>query len=88
MQIHVGQERAERTTLRRPRFHSRDHAVLHDPCPEPFANQAQDHRIRNPVGHHPLQPLMIDVIKVSSDVGLAEMPHFLGDQCGFKERNA
>jgi site-specific DNA recombinase len=31
--------RSKRTALRRPRFHSRDHAVLHDACPEPFANQ-------------------------------------------------
>jgi hypothetical protein len=47
-----------------------------------FANQAQDDPVCNTVRHHPHQPLMIDVVKVSADVGLVEMPHFLGDQCG------
>jgi hypothetical protein len=82
VQIHVGQERAERTTLRRSRFHSDDYAVLQDASPEPFSNQPQDHSVRNTVRHHSHQPLMINVVKVSADVGLVEMPHFLGDQCG------
>src|SRR5262249_52624575 len=38
-------------------------------------------RMTGSVGHHPPQPPMIDVIKVSADVGFVEMPHFLGDQC-------
>src|SRR5712691_11587003 len=40
VQIHVGQDWAERATLRRPRLRSDDDAVLHDAGPEPLANQA------------------------------------------------
>ena len=82
VQIHVGQKRAERAALRRPLLRSDDDAVLHDAGPEPFAKQAQDDPVGNAVRHHPHQPLMIDVVKVSADVGLVEMPHFLSDQCG------
>src|SRR5262249_36433411 len=41
VQVHVGQDWAERAALRGPRFRSDDDAVLHDAGPEPFANQAQ-----------------------------------------------
>jgi hypothetical protein len=76
------QEWTEWTPLWRPFFHSDDHAVLHNARPKPLANQAQDDAICNAVGHHPHQPLMINVVKVSTNVGLVEVPHFLADQCG------
>src|SRR5713101_6382270 len=82
VQVHVGQDWAERAALRGTRFRSDDDAVLHDAGSEPLDNQAQNDAVCNPVRHHPLQPLMIDVGKVSADVGLVEMPHFLGDQRG------
>src|SRR5262249_59829539 len=80
VQVHVGQDWAERAALRRPRLRANDDAVLHDAGPEPFANQAQDDAVCDAVRHHSSQPLMIDMVEVSADVGLVEMPHFLGDQ--------
>src|SRR5262249_8938332 len=77
---HVGQDWAERAALRRTRFRSDDNAVLHDAGPEPFTNQAQDDPVCNAVRHHPSQPLMIDMVEVSANVGLVEMSHFVGDQ--------
>src|SRR5713226_10602660 len=47
VQIHVGQDWAERAALRRTRLRANDNAVLHDAGPEPLANQAQDDTVCN-----------------------------------------
>jgi len=71
----------EGTALGRSFLRSRDHTILHRACPEPFTNQTQDHAVRNPMCHHPEQPLMINMVEVSSDIGLVEVSHFLRNQC-------
>jgi hypothetical protein len=46
-----------------------DNPVLHRSGIEPFSDQAQDHRIRNAVGHHLAQPLTIYAGEIAADVG-------------------
>src|SRR5215813_1069524 len=82
VQIDVGEDGAERTALRRARLRTDDDPVLHDAGPEPFTNQAQNDAVRNAVRDHPPQPLMVDVVEVSVDVGFVEVPRFFRDQRG------
>jgi hypothetical protein len=51
-------------------FCSRNDSSHHEPCVQPFADQALDERICYPMSHHLLQPFMLDVVKVAADVGL------------------
>jgi DNA invertase Pin-like site-specific DNA recombinase len=62
--------RSHRPALRRSFFRSRNDSSHHKPRVQPFANQAQDERVCNPKSNHLLQPFMLDVVKVASDVGL------------------
>src|ERR1035438_608461 len=70
MQVDIGQDRTDRTPLRRPFFRSRYNSSNHEPRLQPFADQAQDERVCNPMSNHLLQPIMLDVVKISADVGL------------------
>jgi hypothetical protein len=65
--------------LGRPFLRARDDPTLHDASPQPFAYQAQDDGIGNAVGHHLSQPLMVDMVEASANVGLEEMSDLLRD---------
>jgi len=46
------------------------HATLQDAGTEPLANQPQDSRVGNPVRQHPQQPVVVNAVEVSADVGI------------------
>jgi hypothetical protein len=77
MQVDIGQDRADWPALWRSFFCSRNDSSHHEPRVQPFADQAQDERICNPMCHHLLQPFMLDVVEVSSDVGLEQVSNLL-----------
>jgi hypothetical protein len=45
------------------------HATLQDAGAEPLANKPQDSRVGNPVRQHPQQPVVVNAVEVSADVG-------------------
>ena len=53
-----------------------DHAVLHHPGPEPFADQPQDNGVGDAMGHHLPQPVVIDACEVPANVRLEDVLHF------------
>ncbi len=79
MQVDIGQDRADRPALRRSFFRSRNDSSHHKPRVQPFADQAQDERVCNPMSNHLLQPFMLDVVKVAADVGLEQVSNLLRD---------
>jgi len=79
MQVDIGQDRTDRTALRRPCFRSRDNSSHHELRIQPFADQAQDERVCNPMSNHLLQPIVLDVVKISTDVGLEQVSYLLRD---------
>ena len=46
---------------------------------QPFSNQAQDDRGCNTMSNNLLQPFMLDVVEVTSDVGLKQVSSLLCD---------
>jgi len=60
-------------------FRSRNDSSHHETCVQPFADQAQDERICHPMSHHLLQPFMLDVVKVATDVSLEQVSNLLRD---------
>ncbi len=79
MQVDIGQDRTYRTALRGPFFRSRDNSSHHEPRVQPFADQAQDERVCNPMSNHLLQPIMLNVVKIAADVRLEQVSNLLRD---------
>ena len=67
------------SSLRRSFLSSRHHSTGHETRFQPFANQAQDDRVSNPMGYHFLEPIVLNVVKVSPNVGLEQVPYLLRD---------
>jgi len=68
-----------RPALWRSFLRSRNDSSHHEPCVQPFADQAQDERVCNPMSHHLLQPFMLDVVKVAADISLEQVSNLLRD---------
>src|ERR1035438_3007248 len=79
MQVDIGQDRTDRTALRRTFFRPRHNSSHHEPRVQPFADQAQDERVCNSISNHLLQPIMLDVVKVAPDVRLEQVSNLLRD---------
>src|ERR1035437_316810 len=75
VQVDVGQDRAYRPALWRSFLRSRHDSSHHIARFQPFANQAQDDRVCNSMSNHLLQPFMLDVVEVPSDVGLKQVSY-------------
>src|SRR6516225_2495452 len=78
VKVDVTQHGRDRTALRSTLFCVNDDAVLHCSGIEPFSDQAQNHRVRNAMGHHLAQPLTIDSREITADVGFKHLHHLLG----------
>jgi len=67
VKIKVGQERADRLPLSSTRFAHEKLAFLHDPCLQPFLDQAQDTWISNALLNELDQPAFVEVIEGPHD---------------------
>ena len=80
MQVDVGQHRRNHRTLRcahRPWPH---HSVFHHPGPQPFADQAEDPPVSDPVFDEFDQPVVVHRVEEPRDVGVEdEVDASLGD---------
>lgn len=63
--------------LRRSFSRRFDYPILHRPGSEPPLDQPQDPRIPYPRPQHPYQPIVVDVVEISSDVCLEYVSYIL-----------
>jgi hypothetical protein len=80
MQVDVGRHRRDHRTLRRARPPRPHHPVFHHPGLQPFADQADDPPISDPVFDKFDQPIVVHRIEEPGDVGVEdEVNAALGD---------
>jgi hypothetical protein len=77
MQEDVGEQRADARALGRSFHRIGVHTTLEDAGAEPLADQPQDSRVGNPVRQHSPQPVVVNAVKVSADVGIENPVHRL-----------
>jgi len=65
--------------LRRSFLGSRYDSTHHEASLQPLTDKLQDDRVRNAMGNHLLQPFMLDVVKISTDIGLEQVSYLLRD---------
>jgi hypothetical protein len=70
VQVDISQDRTDRSALGRSFLRSRDHSLQHISRIQPFADEAQDERVCDPMSDHLLQHFVLDVVKVAADVRL------------------
>src|SRR6476661_895761 len=80
VQIHVGEQRRYRCSLRCTPLGLRPDPVLDDPCGQPLIDQPQDPRIRDPVLEKPSQPSPIKLAEKVADVRVEHPVHLLALQ--------
>ena len=70
MQVDVGQQRRDHSTLRRSRHRVAHHPVFHHPGLQPLPHQLEHPPITDPLTHQGEQLVVIDAAKVVLDVGI------------------
>src|SRR5215471_10762632 len=63
--------------LRGPYLRLRPRSFLRDPRPQPFADQAEDPAVRNPVLEKRQHPSMIEVVEKATNVRVQHPVHLL-----------